>query len=62
MHIGRGADGTRRVMQISEVAGSRGDGRIEVTDVFLASPDGRFAATGHVPAFAEGAPTSLFRA
>lgn len=55
----RTADGEPRVAEIAEVDGER------VQAVFTFKPDaagGRFAPTGHVPAWAEGAPPSTFRA
>ncbi len=57
----RGSDGVRRVTQVAEVTPGN-DGRAEISDIFLATPDGRFTGTGHVPTFAEGASPSLFRA
>ncbi|MGZ3426627.1 MAG: ATPase, T2SS/T4P/T4SS family, partial [Polyangia bacterium] len=59
VHMTRTADGEPRVAEISEVDGER------VQAVFTYKPDaagGRFAPTGHVPAWADGAPPSTFRA
>jgi pilus assembly protein CpaF len=59
VQLGRSAEGEPRVTEISEVDGER------VQAVFTYKPDaagGRFAPTGHVPAWADGAPPSTFRA
>ena len=54
VHLTRSAEGEVRVAEIAEVTpmGSQ--------PIFKADA-GRFAATGHVPSWAEGAPPSLFR-
>ena len=61
--LGRSADGESRVLEISEISpGAEGP---QATPVFSSRGDGaaaRFTATGHVPAWAEGAPASMFRA
>ncbi len=61
--LGRGAEGEPRVQEIGEVAvGAEG---LAVTAVFSLRGDGasaRFAASGPVPAGAESAPASMFRA
>ena len=65
MQLVRAADGETRVGEIAEVTpGGNGDDP-GLQTVFTFKPDtagGRFAATGHVPGWAEGAPPSTFRA
>jgi pilus assembly protein CpaF len=59
VQLGRSGEGEPRVTEVSEVDGER------VQAVFTYKPDaagGRFAPTGHVPAWADGAPPSTFRA
>jgi pilus assembly protein CpaF len=59
VHLARTATGETRVGEISEVEGG------QIHAVFTFKPDaagGRFAATGHVPAWTDGAPPSSFRA
>jgi pilus assembly protein CpaF len=60
IHTARLSDGSRKVVQISEVVGLRDDVHIELQDVFLfrqtgSGPDGKvignFQATGYVPSF-----------
>ena len=61
--LGRASDGEPRVLEIAEVSGGA-DG-LTVSPVFSLRNEGatsRFAASGHVPAWAEGAPASMFRA
>jgi pilus assembly protein CpaF len=61
--LGRGAEGEPRVQEIGEV--TFGADGLAVTAVFSLRGDGasaRFAASGHVPAWAESAPASMFRA
>ncbi|HEY7957112.1 MAG TPA: ATPase, T2SS/T4P/T4SS family [Polyangia bacterium] len=64
VHLTRGASGELRVGEITEVRpGDPGEGPT-LHPIFTFKPDqtgGRFAATGHVPAWAEGAPPSTFR-
>jgi hypothetical protein len=57
VHLTRGADGELRVSEIADVIAGG------VQPVFAYKPEGggRFAASGHVPGWAEGAPPSLFR-
>jgi pilus assembly protein CpaF len=57
VHLTRGVDGELHVGEIAEVTASG------VQPVFAYKPEGggRFAASGHVPGWAEGAPPSLFR-
>ena len=60
IHVARLRDGTRRIVQISEVGAVR-DGSVETSDLFRfdasngIDEDGRFkghiASTGHVPRF-----------
>ena len=60
--LGRAGEGIR-VLEVAEVSSSA-DGPV-ATAVFSLRGDGaaaRFAASGHVPAWAEGAPASIFRA
>ena len=61
--LGRGADGEPRVVEVAEVVpGADGPA---ATPIFSLRGDGaaaRFAASGHVPGWAEGAPASMFRA
>jgi pilus assembly protein CpaF len=56
-HLSRATDGELRVSEIAEVTTAG------VQPVFVYKPEGggRFAASGHVPGWAEGAPPSLFR-
>lgn len=54
VHLGRTADGELRVAEIAEMT------PMGVQAVFK-SEGGRFAPTGHVPSWAEGAPPSTFR-
>jgi pilus assembly protein CpaF len=64
VHLSRTADGETRIGEISEVTAHKGD-QPGLQPIFLFKPDsagGRFSATGHVPAWAEGAPPSTFRA
>jgi pilus assembly protein CpaF len=65
VHLTRTADGEPRVGEIAEVSGSSNGGAPPTTQaIFSFKPDasgGRFAGTGHVPAWAEGAPPSMFR-
>ncbi len=61
--LGRSAEGDIRVVEIAEVTASA-DG-LAATAVFSLRSDGagaRFAASGYVPGWAEGAPASIFRA
>lgn len=61
--LGRAADGEPRILEIAEVGA--GESGFTVSPVFSMRSDGasvRFAASGHVPAWAEGAPASMFRA
>jgi pilus assembly protein CpaF len=63
VQLARTAEGELRVAEIAEVL--PGDGMAACHTVFTYKPDaagGRFAATGHVPSWAEGAPPSTFRA
>jgi pilus assembly protein CpaF len=63
VHLTRTAEGELRVGEIAEVTAGT-DGPVLHT-VFSFRPDaagGRFAASGHIPAWAEGAPPSTFRA
>ncbi len=66
IHLTRTADGETRVGEISEVTPGHGQGEAPaIQPVFVFKPDaagGRFSATGHIPAWAEGAPPSTFRA
>jgi pilus assembly protein CpaF len=55
VHLVRGVDGELRVSEIAEVTPTG------TQPVFSLKSDGRFAASGHVPGWAEGAPPSLFR-
>ncbi len=60
--LGRSSEGEPRVLEISEVAG--GAEGFSVSPVFSLRNDGassRFVASGHVPAWADGAPASMFR-
>jgi pilus assembly protein CpaF len=65
VQLGRTGDGESRVTEIAEVVpGAPGEPPTSQA-VFSYKPDsagGRFAPTGHVPAWAEGAPPSTFRA
>jgi pilus assembly protein CpaF len=57
VHLGRASDGEIRVVEIVDLGGGG-------QPVFAFKPDsagGRFAAAGHVPAWAEGAPSTMFR-
>jgi pilus assembly protein CpaF len=58
VHLGRSPDGEPRVVEIVDSSG--GDGS-EPVFTFKAEGGGRFAATGHVPAWAEGASPAMFR-
>jgi Flp pilus assembly CpaF family ATPase len=63
VQLARTAEGELRVAEIAEVL--PGEGAAACHTVFTYKPDaagGRFAATGHVPSWAEGAPPSTFRA
>jgi len=57
VQLARGVEGELRVSEISEIGG----GGVQPVFSFKPEGGGRFAATGHVPAWAEGAPPSLFR-
>jgi pilus assembly protein CpaF len=62
VHLSRSAEGELRVAEVVEVAA--GDDAPSLQPIFTHKPEGggRFAATGHVPPWAEGAPPSMFRA
>ena len=59
-YVGRN-DLAIRVCQIAEVDRLDARGRASLADVFVYKDDGTFAATGRVPAFAEGAAAALFK-
>jgi pilus assembly protein CpaF len=62
VHLVRSAEGEPRVGEIAEVAAAAGE--LPTTQaVFSFKPEGggRFAGTGHVPGWADGAPPSMFR-
>jgi pilus assembly protein CpaF len=61
VHLGRSPDGEPRVVEVVDgVSGENGGGQPIFT--FKAEGGGRFAATGHIPAWAEGASPAMFRA
>jgi pilus assembly protein CpaF len=59
--VGRGSDGKARVIHIAELERLDARGRATLKDIFVHKNDGTFAATGHVPGFAEGAASALFK-
>lgn len=63
VHVARGGDGAQRVLRIAELERFDDRGRPRVADVFTWKGDesGRYTSTGHIPAFAEGAPSTMFR-
>jgi pilus assembly protein CpaF len=58
VQVQRSAEGEVRVVEIAEIG--PGDAGAAIQPVFSAAGS-RFSATGHVPAWAEGAPPSMFR-
>jgi pilus assembly protein CpaF len=58
VQVQRSAEGEVRVVEIAEIG--PGDAGTAIQPVFTAAGS-RFSATGHVPAWAEGAPPSMFR-
>jgi pilus assembly protein CpaF len=58
VHLGRSPDGEPRVVEIVDGGGAEGG---EPVFTFKPEGGGRFAATGHVPAWAEGASPAMFR-
>ena len=65
VHLTRSTDGEMRVGEIVEVSPAGVGETPSLQPIFSFKPDatgGRFAATGHIPAWAEGAPPSTFRA
>jgi pilus assembly protein CpaF len=63
VQLGRSLEGEPRVVEISDITEGGVDGAL-MTPVFSFRPEGggRFTLSGHVPAWAEGAPPSIFRA
>ncbi len=62
VQLGRSPDGEPRVVEIVDgTAESTGGGSGDPIFTFKAEGGGRFAATGHVPAWAEGASPAMFR-
>jgi len=59
--VGRSSDGRGRVTSIAEVTHQNDGGRAGLFEVFVLTAAGSFAATGHIPAFAEGAAAALFK-
>ena len=57
VHLTRPRSGELRVGEIAEVTRATG----VQSRLFKAEGGGRFAPTGHVPSWAEGAPPSTFR-
>jgi pilus assembly protein CpaF len=57
VHLGRSPDGEPRVVEVVDNTAEGG----EPIFTFKAEGGGRFAATGHVPAWAEGASPAMFR-
>jgi pilus assembly protein CpaF len=57
VHLGRSPDGEPRVVEVVDNTTEGG----EPIFTFKAEGGGRFAATGHVPAWAEGASPAMFR-
>ncbi|MBP7215871.1 MAG: CpaF family protein, partial [Candidatus Omnitrophica bacterium] len=62
IHTARLSDGTRKVMQVSEVAGMKDDVHVDLRDIFFfrqnridgqGNIQGEFQATGYVPSFIE---------
>ena len=62
IHTARLSDGTRKIIQITEIAGMRDEIHIELRDIFIfrqsgidstGSVLGEFQATGYVPSFIE---------
>ena len=64
VHLGRSPDGEPRVVEVVDgVGGPHGESGGGGEPIFTFKPEGggRFAATGHVPAWAEGASPAMFR-
>ena len=64
VHVARGADRRVRVIEIADLESIDTRGRPVLVDVFrykAGGDHGSFSPMGHVPAFADKAPSSMFK-